>query len=744
MTNDRATRDFDADARSLAAGLHPTPFALLGVHGSPDGSSLVVRTWAPGARRLEIVLDSQRLEAESIHESGLFQASFPEDDEPLRYRVSADGGPPAVDPYSLPPVHDAETFARLRTPPGRIHEFLGARTLAHEGVEGTAFAVWAPGARAVSVVGGFNDWSAHRHPMQLLAESGVWELFLPGVTAGALYKYRIVSRVDGSTALKADPCGRAMQVRPDSASVVPRPSSHRWRDRRWMDGRGDAQSLERPISIYEVHLSSWRRRPGAEPRQGKPGWMSYREIADLLVPYAAELGFTHLELLPVTEHPHDRSWGYQTLGYFAPTARHGSADDLRYLIDRAHRAGLGVILDWVPAHFPMDSHGLGRFDGTHLYEHADPRKGVHPDWGTYIFNLGRPEVVSFLVSSALYWIESFHFDGLRLDAVASMIYLDYSRAEGEWVPNEEGGRVNKEAVRFLRHLTETINATHPDVLVMAEESTAFPGVTQPVAHGGLGFDLKWNLGWMHDTLEVWTADPGIRARLYDRLTFGITYTFAERFLLPFSHDEVVHLKRSMLGKMPGPTLDRFANLRLLYGYMWMHPGKKLLFMGSELGVWNEWDAEGELDWALRDEPMHSGLRMWVADLNRIYRETPALHATDGDPAGFEWIDCHDRDRTTLAFLRWAPQFRDPLVVVVNLANTAWAGYRLAVPAAGRYQVRLCSDDPRYGGAGSLERRSYDTTPGELHGREQYIELTLPPRSAVCLAPVSSRSPGTGS
>ncbi len=736
--------DLDADSRSLAAGLHPTPFDVLGVHAADDGAGLVVRTWVPGARRVEIVRDGLRFECELVHPAGVFEAAFPDDDEPFPYRASADGRPELVDPYSLPRVHDDETLGRLRKPPGRIHEFLGAQPITHRGVDGTVFAVWAPGARAVSVVGGFNDWSANRHPMQARGDSGVWELFLPDVRAGALYKYRVVGRLDGTEQLKADPCGRSMQVRPHSASVVPAPASHRWGDQTWMDGRASGQSLERPISIYEVHLSSWRRRPGADPRHGKPGWLSYRELADHLVPYAVELGFTHLELLPITEHPHDRSWGYQTVGYFAPTARHGSADDLRYFVDRAHRAGLGVILDWVPAHFPMDPHGLGRFDGTHLYEHADPRKGVHPDWGTYIFNLGRPEVVSFLASSALHWIESFHFDGLRLDAVASMIYLDYSRREGEWVPNEDGGRVNLDATRFLGLLTEAIHDAHPGVLMMAEESTTFPGVTHRVAEDGLGFDLKWNLGWMHDTLEVATAEPNLRSGLYDNLTFGITYAFSERFLLPFSHDEVVHLKRSMLGKMPGPALDKFASLRLIYGYMWMYPGKKLLFMGSELGVWNEWDADGELDWALLDEPMHAGLRAWIKDLNRVYVEAPALHATDADPDGFEWIDCHDRERTTLAFLRWAPGWKAHLVCVVNFSNTAWEGYRLPVPARGRYQVRLCSNDKRYGGAGSLVRREYDTVAGPLHGREQYIELTLPPLSALCLGPVSSRSPGTDS
>jgi 1,4-alpha-glucan branching enzyme len=448
--------------------------------------------------------------------------------------------------------------------------------------------------------------------MRSRASTGVWELFVPGLGAGELYKYRILSHVDGRALLKTDPYARSMQLRPETASVVVGPSGHTWNDDSWVAERGELHAAERPMSIYEVHLGSWKREPGAKPRDGEPGWRGYRALATELIPYVKRLGFTHLELLPVTEHPYDASWGYQTVGYFAPTARYGTPEDLRYFVDEAHRAGLGVILDWVPAHFPRDAHGLGVFDGTHLYEHADPRKGVHPDWGTYIFNYARPEVTAFLISSALYWIEEFHIDGLRLDAVASMLYLDYSRDEGQWLPNQYGGRENLEASRFLRQLNETIHREHPGVVVMAEESTAWPGVTHPVTTGGLGFDVKWNMGWMHDTLEVMQSDPLFRKGVYDKLTFGITYAFSERFLLAFSHDEVVHLKGSMLAKMPGQVLDQFANLRLLYGYMWAHPGKKLLFMGAELAVWQEWDVEGELDWGAgppRERLGRPGLRV---------------------------------------------------------------------------------------------------------------------------------------
>ena len=618
-------------ARALAEGTLSRVFDFLGAQAVDDADSAatLVRVWSPGARSVEVLVGSKRYESETTHKDGLFEVTLPDGVDASEYRVSSDGGAPAHDPYRFGPVASDAELAQIREPDGRVHEVLGARAIVHEGVDGTVFAVWAPGAAAVSLVGGFNEWAAARHPMRACGSSGVWELFLPGVGPGSLYKYRVVSRTDGAARLKADPCGRRMQLRPDTASVVPHAVAHGWQDDGWVADRVERQAFDRPISIYEVHLGSWRRHAGSQPREGRPGWMDYRELAAELIPHVVELGFTHIELLPVTEHPYDASWGYQTVGYFAPTARHGSADDLRHFVDTAHQAGIGVILDWVPAHFPRDPHGLGRFDGTHLYEHADPRKGVHPDWGTYIFNYGRREVVSFLISSALHWIESFHMDGIRLDAVASMLYLDYSRDEGAWVPNQYGGRENIEATAFLRRLNETIHDAHPGVLVMAEESTSWPGVTHRVAKGGLGFDVKWNMGWMHDTLEVVQADPILRKGMFDKLTFGITYAFVERFLLAFSHDEVVHLKKSMLQKMPGSTLDQFAGLRLLYGYMWTQPGKKLLFMGSELGVWNEWDVEGELDWALASEPMHAGMMRWVAALNALYASAPALHDGSG-------------------------------------------------------------------------------------------------------------------
>ena len=704
---------------------------MLGLHPAAHGSGWVVRAWVPDADAVQVRRGQEVVQTERSPHAPLFEVRFADAGGPFPYSLVVDGEA-REDPYRFGPVLSDDDLARIRRPDGRVHQVLGAHTRTHGHLDGTVFAVWAPSARAVSVVGDFNGWSPVAHPMRPRGSWGVWELFVPNVGRGALYKYRIVSPFVARPFLKADPYGRAMQLRPETASVVAEPARHRWQDAAWMDERAGRHERGAPISIYEVHLSSWRRAEGARPREGVPGWKSYREVADELVPYVAELGFTHLELLPITEHPYDRSWGYQTVGYFAPTARHGSADELRYLVDRAHAAGVGVILDWVPAHFPRDQHGLGLFDGTHLYEHADPRKGVHPDWGTYIFNYSRDEVVAFLVSSALYWIEEFHVDGLRIDAVASMLYLDYSRSEGEWVPNPQGGRENVEAIHFLRTLNDTVHAAHPDIVMMAEESTAWPGVTHPTSAGGLGFDLKWNMGWMHDTLEFMQSDPLFRKGMFDRLTFGIIYAFAERFLLPFSHDEVVHLKRSMLSKMPGEPLDQLANLRLLYGYMWTQPGKKLLFMGGELGVWNEWEDEGQLDWPLLEEPMHAGLHEWVGALNAAYVREPALHEMDWSGDGFEWIDVNDRDRTTLAWLRWSRDWKECVVVVCNFTPVTWDGYRLAVPFPGRWEVLLDSGAARWGGAGALGATAFDSIQGEHMGRPQYVEFALPPLTALVL------------
>lgn len=722
---------------ALLRGELATPFSLLGIHpaGEAGEPGRVVRAFLPGAESVTVVPeDRDEARMVRIRPEGFFQALFPEETGFFTYRLRVDtsDGPLAIDdPYRFPPTLSDAELARIDRADGRTHQFMGATPFESAGVAGVRFSVWAPGVRRVSVVGDFNGWNSRVHPMRPRGSSGVWELFLPALTPGARYKFAIRPAA-GPEFLKADPYARAAELRPATASVICASEPFPWSDVDWLSGRTQRQSPQAPISIYEVHGASWKRTPGADPRKGLPGWLNYRELADELIPYVKDLGFTHVELLPVSEHPLDRSWGYQPTGYFAPSARQGSADDFRYFVDRAHALDVGVILDWVPAHFASDRHGLVRFVGSALYEYADPRKGRHPDWGTYVFDYGRPEVRAFLASNALYWIEEFHIDGLRIDAVASMLYLDYSRDEGMWTPNVYGGREHLEAVEFLRELNQVVHAEHPDVLMIAEESTAWPGVTHAVDRGGLGFDLKWNMGWMHDTLEVLQTDSLFRRGLYERLTFSIMYAFSERFLLPLSHDEVVHLKKPLLGKMPGPPAHRFANLRLLYGYMWTHPGKKLLFMGGELADWREWDFEGELDWPLVDEPMHAGMMAWVRALNQLYGAEPALHATDPDGRGFEWVDCHDRNRTVLVYLRWSPDWEEGLVVVANFASVPWRGYQVAVPAAGTYRVLLNSDARDFGGSGLEIPETLFTTSGQLHGREQYLEVDLPGLTVLVL------------
>lgn len=732
-----------ARVAALLAGELATPFSLLGIHPSTGASQSgrVIRAFLPWAESVQVVREGvSSVAMEQVHPSGVFVAELDGETDFFRYRLRAqapDGPVEMEDPYRFPPTLSDTDLARVTEVDGRVHEVLGAQPTVLDGVEGVRFAVWAPGVKRVSVVGAFNGWDARVHPMRPRGASGVWELFLPELPVGSAYKYAIRPRT-GPDFMKADPYARRSELRPATASLVAADRAFEWSDAEWLAGRGHAHRDAAPISIYEVHATSWKRKPGARPREGFPGWLSYRELAEELLPYVKNLGFTHVELLPVTEHPLDRSWGYQPTGYFAPSGRQGTADDFRYFVDRAHELGIGVILDWVPAHFASDGHGLARFVGSALYEYPDPRRGRHPDWGTYVFDYGRPEVRAFLVSSALYWIEDLHIDGLRIDAVASMLYLDYSRPEGTWTPNVYGGREHLEAVEFLRELNGLIHREHPDVLMIAEESTAWPGVTHSVDRGGLAFDLKWNMGWMHDTLEFFGADSLFRPGLYERLTFSIMYTFSERFLLALSHDEVVHLKRPLLRKMPGPVEQKFANLRLLYGYMWTHPGKKLLFMGAELAAWREWDFEGELDWPLLDQPLHAGVAAWVRALNQLYGSEPALHANDNSGSGFEWIDCHDQARTVLAYLRWAPEWAESVVVVANFSSVAWRGYRLPVPKSGTYEVLLCSDDVEFGGAGRALPDPLSTTEGETHGREQFLEFNLPALSVLVLKNVDQR------
>ncbi len=726
------------DLSAFLLGEAPDPAAHLGLHREAGG--LRVRAFLPGADRVVLLRLPTRDEAAALREvrDGLFEAALPDARSfPYRFRALRGGAwSEEEDPYRFPGLWgdlDAHLFAE-----GTHHALdqrLGAHPAVLEGVAGVAFAVWAPGARRVSVVGDFNGWDGRRHPLRP-HPCGVWELFVPGVATGACYKFEVVSWEGRVQPLKADPFAFRMEAPPRSASVVEGLPDHPWKDRDWMACRGARPARRAPLSIYEAHLGSWRRGPGG-------AFLGYRALADLLVPYAADLGFTHLQLLPVMEHPFGGSWGYQPLGLFAPTARHGSPEDLRAFVDAAHRAGLGVILDWVPAHFPSDAHGLARFTGEALYEHADPRQGLHPDWGTLIFDYGRPEVRGYLKASAAHWLERYHADGLRLDAVASMLYADYSRREGEWVPNPRGGRENLEAVAFLQALNRFLGEAFPDALVIAEESTAWPGVTRAAAEGGLGFTFKWNMGWMHDTLRYFSHPPANRRHHHDALTFGRLYADSEAFLLPLSHDEVVHGKRSLLGRMPGDRWRRFANLRLLLAWQHAHGGKKLLFMGGEFGQEREWDHGRELDWHLLQDPAHRGVSALVRDLNTLHREEPALHEGDCEPWGFRWIDCQDREGSVVSVLRRGEDPQEAVAVVLNFTPEVRRGYRVGVPLPGTWRELLNTDSRHYGGSDVGNLGAVFAEPVPCHGFPQSLCLTLPPLGALFLKPRGALPPTDG-
>jgi 1,4-alpha-glucan branching enzyme len=606
----------------------------------------------------------------------------------------------------------------------RIYEKLGAHPLTVNGQPGTYFAVWAPDAREVSIIGDFNGWDRAAHQLQPRGQSGIWEGFIPGVGRGTLYKYHIVSRYRGLRREKADPLATYNEIPPKTASIV-WDLEYDWGDREWLAKRGEHNALDKPMAIYEVHLGSWRRVPQEGHRS-----LTYRELALQLTDYVLQMGFTHVEFLPVMEHPFFGSWGYQATGYFAPTSRYGSPQDFMYLIDCLHQHGIGIILDWVPSHFPNDDHGLGLFDGTHLYEHADPRKGFHPDWKSYIFNYGRAEVQSFLISSALFWLEKYHVDGLRVDAVASMLYLDYSRKDGEWIPNKYGGRENLEAIAFLRRLNEAVYKNYPDAQTIAEESTAWPMVSRPTYLGGLGFGMKWDMGWMHDTLQYMSRDPIYRKYHHNNLTFRMLYAFHENFVLPLSHDEVVHGKGSLLGKMPGDDWQKFANLRLLLGYMYSQPGKKLLFMGAELGQWREWDHDRSPDWHFLDYQRHAEVQKWVKALNRLYRTEPALYELDCDPLGFEWIDASDALQSVISFMRRGKSTDDILLVICNFTPTTHFKYRVGVPRGGFWKELLNSDATKYGGSGQANPKSLRAGRIPAHGRPHSLEIKLPPLAVV--------------
>ena len=712
-------KEFDA----LVDGRHNNPFAILGLHRTPDGR--VVRTLQPGARSVDLVDQhgDKLATMRRIHDGGLFEAPMPPRKRSYALRITWQSGEIQLveDTYRFPStLGELDLYLLGEGSDANIYRKLGAHPTMVSGVAGTRFAVWAPNASRVSVVGDFNAWDGRRHVMRLHPGNGIWEIFLPGIGDGALYKYEITDANGKLLPLKADPYGTLHEPPPGNSSIVFK-SDFRWNDGEWRDQRRTGPGLDAPTSIYEVHLGSWRRKDDGS-------YLTYRDLAHELVPYVDDMGFTHIELLPVTEHPFDGSWGYQPIGMFAPTQRFGSPDDFRYFIDQCHAKGIGVIVDWVPAHFPNDEHGLRQFDGTALYEHADPRKGEHADWGTLVFNYGRREVINYLIGNALYWIDEFHIDALRVDAVASMLYLDYSREDGEWVPNEFGGNENLEAVAFLKRLNTELHAH--GATSYAEESTAWPGVSRPVDAGGLGFTYKWNMGWMNDTLSYMSEDPVHRKYHHDKMTFGLVYAFNENFVLPLSHDEVVHGKRSILGRMPGDHWQQFANLRAYYGAMFAHPGKKLLFMGNEFAQHREWDHDHSLDWHLLAEARHQGVKELLRDLNRLYAATPALHEIDFNSAGFEWIDWDDRDSSVLSWLR-----RDTaggfIVCVTNLTPLIRESYTIGVPESGTYRTVLNTDDERYGGSGvGAEFVTADET-GQ-HGRTFSINMTLPPLATVFL------------
>jgi 1,4-alpha-glucan branching enzyme len=719
------------DIDLLIRGRHADPFAVLGPHETSAG--LVVRAFWPRARSIDVVATQPAGSATSlarVHAEGLFEGVIPgvtREGFDYRLRIEEWAGRTVErdDPYRYGPVlTDFDLHLLAEGTHVRAYDRLGARPITHGIRAGVHFAVWAPSARRVSVVGDFNRWDGRVHPMRLRT-GGYWEIFLPDLGIGERYKFEVVGAT-GATVLKADPFGRSFETPPRTASVVATASDYEWGDDAWMKERpARGRWLERPMSIYEVHLGSWRRSPDGR-------LLTYKEMAAALVPYVKEMGFTHLELLPVMEHPFTGSWGYQVIGFFAPTSRFGPPEDFKALVDACHQAGLGVILDWVPGHFPKDEHGLARFDGTAAYEHADPRQGEHQDWGTLVFNYGRHEVRSFLLSNALYWIEQFHVDGLRVDAVASMLYLDYSRPADQWVPNRFGGRENLEAIEFLKQLNLLIDGECPGVAVFAEESTSWPGVTRPVHLGGLGFTYKWNMGWMHDMLDYTAQDPIHRKWHHNKITFSLMYAYSEHFVLPFSHDEVVHGKRSLLDKMPGDVWQRHATLRALYGYMFVHPGKKLVFMGGEFGQWREWNHDWELDWAVVGDSRHAGMQRWVRDLNGRYAAESALWARDYDPLGFQWIDCNDHEHSLVSLLRRGEAADDALVAIVNFTPVPRYGYRIGVPIAGAYHEVLNSDADVYGGSHVGNFGEVSTLPEPAHGHGQSLSLTVPPLGFLLL------------
>ncbi|MEZ5413797.1 MAG: 1,4-alpha-glucan branching protein GlgB [Opitutaceae bacterium] len=725
----------ETELQSLLQARHAAPHGLLGMHAASQGKQrgLVVRVFLQDAAACTLV-DLTRGEShpmEQLAPEGFFEVFLPRRRKHFHYEVRVTdyrGQERRVkDPYAFwPTLGEQDLYLFNEGNEHRIYEKLGAHLRTVDGVAGVAFAVWAPSASQVSVVGNFNAWDGRYHPMRVMGASGVWELFIPGLGEGELYKFQIRDQ-QGNTRVKTDPYGTYFEAPPNNASVVHNPRRHEWNDGDWMERRAqNAASGDRPISIYEVHLGSWRRDPNDPARL-----LSYREMAPQLADYAVEMGFTHIEIMPVAEHPFDGSWGYQVTGFYAPTHRFGTPDDFAWFVDHLHQRGIGVILDWVPAHFPRDAFALAEFDGTHLYEHADPRKGAHMDWGTLIFNYGRNEVRCFLAANALSWLDRYHIDGLRVDAVASMLYLDYSRKAGEWIPNELGGRENLEAIAFLRHTNDLVHRYYPGVITIAEESTSFPAVSRPVSEGGLGFDFKWNMGWMHDTLRYFSKEAVHRKWHQNDLTFGMLYQYAEDFVTVFSHDEVVHGKGSMLFKMGAWHIpEKAANLRALYAHMWAWPGKKLLFMGGEFAQSHEWDYRRSLDWHLCQYPDHEGVRRLVQDLNRLYTGDPALGAGDLDPQGFQWLACYDHEASVVAYLRTSRDQQSTLAVVGHFTPVVRTKYRVGVPRAGLWREVMNTNSEYYGGSGLGNDGARHTEPAPADGHPQSLLLTLPPHTTT--------------
>jgi 1,4-alpha-glucan branching enzyme len=731
MLNQKQEKPLTQEMLRIVTATHHDPFEVLGRHPIQNASSnadTLVRVYLPGARNAFLLVNDQQHLLQRVEGTDFFEWQGRGATLPAHYQVQwldrHNNLQTRRDPYSFAPIlgdMDIHLFGEGQH--WNIYHHLGAHIRTLEGVEGVFFATWAPNAERISVVGDFNDWDGRQHPMRVRGASGLWEVFIPDIQPGSMYKFEVRNRTTGAVFLKSDPYGQAFEMRPQTSSIINPPSTYVWQDEDWLNRRSHWDWQTSPMSVYEVHLGSWRRGWAGE-------FLNYRELAHQLVDYAKPLGFTHIEVLPISEHPLDDSWGYQTTGYYAPTSRFGTPDDFRYFVDYLHQHGLGVILDWVPAHFPKDAHALARFDGSALYEHEDPRLGEHRDWGTLIYNFGRNEVRNFLLANALFWLKEYHIDGLRVDAVASMLHLDYSREHGEWIPNIYGGNENLEAMTFLQKLNEICHGQHPGTIVIAEESTAWPQVTRPTWVGGLGFSMKWNMGWMHDTLNYLSQDPIHRQYHHNQLTFGMMYAFSENFQLPFSHDEVVHGKGSMIRKMPGDHWQKFANLRLLYTYLYTYPGTKLLFMGCEYAQWSEWAHGRSLDWHLLEQDCHRGIQTLVKDLNHLYTGLPSLHQRSFRSDGFEWIDCHDSTQSIVSYIRKSDN--EFSIVILNFTPVPRSGYRIGVPASGTYREMLNSDSAFYGGSNVGNDNPLHSQPIPWMNHQHSLEINLPPLGALIL------------